>query len=570
MRILFIHNNNLPVPIRHFIYEEQPLSHSLKVIPISQDTSDKDNYDTFLDKTLLSSLKEEYDLIVLPLTLSDSNPLEFTGIRCAAHIRLDKRYKNTCTPILFLGPDSLDNILRLSELGSFILTPSVFLSNANTTHQFDEWLEDNTPIIKRLSKTDYNRFLKRFVVKAPSNFADNHHSIANLWGASVLCHRITKEAMPSTAGNSEALRSLFFKYVITKKDIFESDNRRGPNETETLALGKSFLLIDDEADKGWSFALDHYLKGSKQFDVISEKIQNYEDFSEKSRTKIEKGNYDIIFLDLRLNGPEEEEVVEPNIFSGMTVLRRIKEINRGTQVTMFTASDKAWNLKALLDAGADGYYIKQSPEYYTENSIENNFLSLKDSIRYCLNRAYLKDIYPKMKDLNEICKRAIDPEFSDPISKYFDLSFTLLSSATNKAQYSYAFLALFGVLEEITKYYILPAKKDERLYYFDKDPVHLWDINEQGIAYHKSSVAIKDKTSFTQKILAIYHDCLNIEIVSDEAKRLDNLVKRRNNFVHNDEASLRFADIDTPELGNRHAFLDLFEVVDMMIRDCFN
>jgi DNA-binding NarL/FixJ family response regulator len=29
---------------------------------------------------------------------------------------------------------------------------------------------------------------------------------------------------------------------------------------------------------------------------------------------------------------------------------------------MFTASNKAWNMKALLDAGADGYYIKESPE----------------------------------------------------------------------------------------------------------------------------------------------------------------------------------------------------------------
>ena len=567
MKCLFIHNNNLPLQIRRMLANPPSEHNEYHRLILSQDSSDKDDYDTFIDKALFNSIKEEYELIVIPLTLSEINPIDYTGIRCAAHIRLDNRYKNSRTPILFLGPDSIEEVLRLSELGAFLLTPSVFLSDANSPDAFDGWVDGHRESLSRLSQEDYERFLNRFEVKAPANFADDHHSIANLWGATVLCRRITKETIPSTAGNSEALRSLFFKYVLTKRDISESGNRSGQNETETLATGKSFLLIDDEADKGWYFALSRYLKGATQFDVISEKIQNYEDFSDASRSKIENGNYDIIFLDLRLNGPDEEDILEPDKFSGMKVLRKIKEINRGTQVIMFTASNKAWNLKALLDAGADGYYIKQSPEYYTENSIENNFKSFQETIRYCLKRTFLKKIYKRIANLNELCERVIDEEFYTPIEKYFDQSFILLSTAGNNTQYKYAFLSLFGVLEEVVKYWICPTRKNKPLYYFDDDPVQAWDIDRQGKQFVINGVANGD-FAISRRIIAIYLDRLG-GIDMEYAKRIYNLVTRRNDFVHNSVSQLPYSAIKTPELGDRHSYEDLFEVVELVIEDCF-
>lgn len=69
-----------------------------------------------------------------------------------------------------------------------------------------------------------------------------------------------------------------------------------------------------------------------------------------------------------MNGVQEEKVLSPNEFSGMKILKAIKAANQGIQVIMFTASNKAWNMKALLDAGADGYYIKESPEFAFPNS----------------------------------------------------------------------------------------------------------------------------------------------------------------------------------------------------------
>lgn len=567
MNILFIHNNNLPRPLTRMIYESTLKDHSFSVLPISQAATDRDDYDTFLDRTLHSSDLVEYDLIVLPLSLSSINPLEYTGIRCAAHIRLDKRYNNTRTPILFLGPDSIDEILSLSEIGSLLLSPCVFLSNANTVELFNNWLMQTLPVINRLSDTDYQRFLNRFEVTPPANYADDHHSIANLWGAIILSRRITRDPIPHTNADNEALRSLFFKYVLAKQDITEDINNTNRNETDSLAIGKRFLLIDDEANKGWAFALSHYLHGASKFDVISEKVSKYDELPESNRTQIENGDYDVIFLDLRLNGPDEECNIDPELFSGMDVLHRIKEINQGTQVIMFTASNKAWNLKALLDAGADGYYIKQSPDYYTDKSADNNFLSLKETIRYCLTRTFLKTVYQRISNLYEVCENAIDEEFYTPIEKYLDQSFILLSTAGNNTQYKYAFLSLFGALEEVVKYWIIPTRKDKPLYFFDDARVNAWDIDKQGRKFYINGLANGD-FAISRRIVAIYQDRLG-GMDMEFAKRIYNLVARRNDFVHNSVSQLPYPSIKTPELGDRHSYEDLFEVVELVIEDCF-
>ena len=38
---------------------------------------------------------------------------------------------------------------------------------------------------------------------------------------------------------------------------------------EMKAQGKRFLLIDDEAEKGWEFALKHYLRASSKFETYA-------------------------------------------------------------------------------------------------------------------------------------------------------------------------------------------------------------------------------------------------------------------------------------------------------------
>lgn len=103
-----------------------------------------------------------------------------------------------------------------------------------------------------------------------------------------------------------------------------------------------------------------------------------------------------------MNGVAEEDTFRPEEFSGMKILKAIKEQNKGNQVIMFTASNKAWNMKALLDAGADGYYIKESPEYvFPASYSDSNARELYDSIVSCFCNGYLRNVYSKIKKIKK-------------------------------------------------------------------------------------------------------------------------------------------------------------------------
>ena len=134
MKVLILHNNNLPEGIKGIENEQDIVFFSYAV---SQASVSEEDYDTFLSRQvdeLVSPKNQEPfipDLIVLPYSLSETNPAELTGIRLAAHIRLDERDSALKkAPILFLGPVLFEDALRLSPLANFLLRESLssFLS----------------------------------------------------------------------------------------------------------------------------------------------------------------------------------------------------------------------------------------------------------------------------------------------------------------------------------------------------------------------------------------------------------------------------------------------------------
>ena len=264
--------------------------------------------------------------------------------------------------------------------------------------------------------------------------------------------------------------------------------------------------------------------------------------------------------------------MDPRSVSGMDVLRHIKEINRGTQVIMFTASNKAWNLKALMDEGVDGYYIKPSPEYYTDAFIESNFESLRDTIKHCLNRSYLRFLYKRLEALKKICDNCLlSKEYSNPIKSHLDVSFSLLSSAGNDAQYSYAFLALFGVLEEFVQYFITTEINGKTLYYYedlklDNNKVGNWTIRDNRII-KKDGDAKTGEFSIAHKVIAIERDVFNKGLSVANSKMLMNLRDRRNSFVHKVERDLSYPSVDTPLLSDHRAYEELFRIVEIILTD---
>lgn len=572
MRILIIHNDNLPKGIIDLSNENGWEFISYKV---AQASVSEEDYDTFLSrqvKELTSPSSGEVpfepDLIVLPYSLSETNPAELTGIRLAAHIRLDEQGgKNKYKPILFIGPNTIEECLRLDtdSIAGLLLTRAIYTSNVNSMSSLIEWIKQRELVLQPLTKDDYSSFLKAFTVKAPSNFNDSHHSIANVWGAAVLSHRVTTEPMPENAISRDFLNSLYFKHIRARYSITDSEER---TVVEMGASGKKFLLIDDEAEKGWSFALSKYLRLSSRFDIISEKVGSYDGYSEQAKRLIEEGDYDIIFLDLRLNGSDEEKDIKPSEFSGMSVLKKIKSINQGTQVIMFTASNKSWNLKALLDAGADGYYVKPSPEFYTDGYIDANFQSLSEAIKHCLGRLYLRPLYQRIRRLMKVCDDSvISEDISSAIKSHLEISFSLLSTAGNEAQYSYAFLALFSVVEEFVQFFI----NGDLIYYDDIGlgndvAVGNWFINHDR--FERDGDAIPGSFSIAHKVIAIYKEVFKKNMPIVKAKQLVNYKDRRNSFIHPTERSIAYPSLNTPRIGDKKAFEQLFEIVETMLSDC--
>ena len=188
-----------------------------------------------------------------------------------------------------------------------------------------------------------------------------------------------------------------------------------------------------------------------------------------------------------MNGVAEEDTLRPDDFSGMKILKAIKEQNKGNQVIMFTASNKAWNMKALLDAGADGYYIKESPEYtFPASYSDSNARELCTSITQCLDNGYLRNVYLKVKKIKELIQDSqCFSNRTDELLGSIDIAYDLLAKSNAKQEYkAYSYLQLFLVIEEFVKN---PAVFDT-----SEDGLYLYN-GEQRYRLLKDKM-VKDKT----------------------------------------------------------------------------
>ena len=149
-------------------------------------------------------------------------------------------------------------------------------------------------------------------------------------------------------------------------------------------------------------------------------------------------------------------------------MKEIKGVNRGIQTIILTASNKAWNMKYLLDLGADGYYIKESPEIIVTNDFsKESFSNFIDSVKKCTTRQYLKAFFSSHKTIISKVERLITSttnnqfkEMLEEIQKYLEVSFEMVYAASNESDetkgkdlFGYAYLSLFRVVESINKYF---------------------------------------------------------------------------------------------------------------------
>lgn len=430
-----------------------------------------------------------------------SNPEQCLAFAMTIRLSILDLKSAALAPILFVSMTTQD-IFKGYKYSPIILTGSVAFERPDNTNDAIEAMESLTPTEYRTAFLD--------IIKILPSATEGRHSLANQWGADVLS-RIVVGNETNNELIKKARLSLYFRYVrvlsLSTKDI--ENIIRGveastiPTELKEIdADGKKILLIDDEADKGWDDVLRRMLPKS-DFKTIHEQVPDYESLTDGAKKEIESGKYDLILLDLRMNGVVEENTLQPNEFSGMKILKAIKEQNRGNQVIMFTASNKAWNMKAILEAGADGYYIKESPEFaFPISYSHSNALEFCNSINYCLGNGYLRKIYTKIKRIKQLIKESnCFEEKTDEILGGIDIAYDMLSKSNiNKDYKVYSYLQLFKVIEEYVNSSMLfdSTEHDWYLYNGEKRYRLLKDgINEGKNTKYKSIISMDGTGHFS-------------------------------------------------------------------------
>ncbi len=457
------------------------------------------------------------------------------------------------SPILFVSRITQDNLTGY-KYSPIMLTGSIALD-------LPENASDALEVMEPLSPCEYKtKFID--IIKILPNATEGRHSLANQWGASVLDKLMNNGAPSGSPILTSAEKSLYFKYeyvqTVNVADLLSGKQQvqyNMLNRPPINAKGKRILLIDDEADKGWEYVLKKLIiTNEDDFSVIAHKAKDFNDFSKEEREDIENGGYDLIFLDLRMNGSEEENVYKPEDFSGMKILKQIKKIQKGVQVIMFTASNKAWNLKALLDEGADGYYIKESPEYkFSLGFSLANYDALRKNISDCLKRSYLREIDNQIKIIKKDFNKTHGDttNFKNSIIRQLELSFELL----NDSHFEYAFITLYQIIELVNDQYL--DRDDNNVWYIidtDED-AKSWTTKNFKHECVESQFTEDDKRKFPEwkKLAVLYYQLWKQEDKSFGYK-VQSLINERNKFMHN--------EIDKKSIiQTESGYIQLFDVV---------
>lgn len=507
-----------------------------------------DHYDSAADQLVDKNklpLKQSEVIVINHIGDEKDN---FSGLRIAHHIRLDSSLRQI--PIVLIGPEILSTILTsVPDLSQILLTKGIgyFLSEKSFMPNVAA-LKKDLFLSFRTAKAYQDNFLDRIVIRSPEE-QQGRHGIANQWGA----YRMAQVAGLGIS-NFRHPKTLYFKYLLAQSEIPSAKKRIFP-------LGKKVLFIDDNHDKGWNACLRAFFGESKvkSFKSWQEAKDNYKDEKEGAIKDFEQriidDEFDLIFLDFYLG--ERDKTGE-----GKSLLEKIKGnkddeqnkiegLNPVVPVIMFTASNKAWNMDELYEAGADGYYVKEHPE--TAHDLDfsvKNFENFHKTVKKCLDKGeLLRKYWSKIQDIkkNGIIENKIDTtgkeqKNKERINERLTMFLGLLKKAKEQtkfdeetffySEWELAFLTLWSTLNEIQE-----ACYDKIIGINNpNDGIHLEVEHPNGQMIIREWL-IKDQTDRLLWKEGLYDD--NMLIIKDEKYKLASF----SNFMFNSKTK-RFKTVE--------------------------
>jgi len=554
----------------------------IETIPIERAMSKDLEYNSFIENLFKNDIKQ----LIIPVTLWE-NDVDYSGLYLGLHIRLsqtlqDKRF----IPIVFVSEESAEEILfdqiKNEKVRSAMLlfTKGVKLVTwENATELFEEKIASEKDFIENV--------YKNLIIDAPKN--RGNHSLANQWGVIQLAEVANISEDDYSNDKLKSFKSnIYVKYLLSHHF---RNNENGQNITQEnkdwtdSIKDKKILFIDDEAEKGWDKVLIKIFEGAT---LEVKPVAKWEDLATE-KAKFEKGFYDLILLDLRLNPQEEEkptfiQSAKTTDYSGSKILYKIKELNQGNQVIIFTASNKAWNMKELMQAGyeIDGYYIKESPAFYfgKENSLAN-YLKFQNEVRTAFEKgAYLRKIFLQTAEINIYLKtlQNYPSSFVSDISTQLDLANSYLktiipdiSTKENKL-YAYAFLAYFRILEILKEQLIIYYENFRSVYELkNKKQLKGYKPNDKTgkcIDTDKNGKPLEFNESLFVEIANIYFGFIGQDISKLEDNyfvyQIHKDVEKRNKFIHTESVNAA-EKIEQKKLGTSKYLLEFWQRIYTML-----
>lgn len=493
-----------------------------------------------LDQLVRKWLSETvYNQIFIPMcfgnTLSDYN-----GLRLATHIRCTNTL-NQFTPIHIYSPVDISMLLD-NEYFNILKTKNVQLVDISkqgfekpVNKSYTEFKQDELP--KEISKLKLD---------PPLNYADSH-SIANEWAI----HQWTKtvgcdetDKLAKVFQNIEA--NLYFKYLKTINPISEPDKIPSDELKIDHSGNPKVLFVDDEIEKGWLDVFIHLFENINDIylDYIGQEFKNQSqnEIIDKSIQKIKEDDIDVVILDFRLS-PNDFSCSKIEDISSIHLLKKIKELNPGIQVIIFSATNKVWNLQALKDAGANGFVTKGSPENSSDsNYTEHSITDFVDLISGAFSRIFLKDFYKSLfqvKNNLDTCNYEDGTDFESFLKNLlFQLEIIDHAGKEVKSRKSISldvvFLNCYNFLDLVKSQYI--TEKDYRFYIgIEETPLHRYD-HDRG-AFSDLGEFIKeshyDKPSWFQSMAGLLIDYFQVVTLNaDSIQTLWQIKNWRNKYIH--------------------------------------
>lgn len=528
---------------------DDPFTNAVNEIIFGDEISDE-----YLNEIIIEWFSEnEYDNLFIPLcfgpTLSDYN-----GLRLATHIRCTDT-KNQLKPIFIYSFVDHSYLIK-NEYFDVLKTKNVFLINYSKK-SFQDAIDTIIPCLKI---DEIPTEIRKINLSVPSNFDDNH-SVSNEWSIYKWTYTLPKafyKDVEKVLNNFEF--NLYFKYLQTIYPISNIETiKLDELQTSKKYQNSRILYIDNDHEKGWGSLLKYILNEVNHFQFETLEI----DFKKLSKEEIinqaydkvisnSRINYDTIMLDFRLHA---EDATELNLefISGMQILKKIKQYNPGIQVLIFSATNKIWNLQALLQEGANGFIIKEGPENsidlgFTKQSI-TNFLSLTED---CSKRSFLKSFFNTCDKI----KQNISSSYSDDQTPFDDFKKELIISLKIIYESVYkndlklnssldiVFLNCYNFLEKFKHFYVKEANY-KLVLGFEEVEMNRYNFNN-GLVNNGPFIRnnTNDNPSFFHSITAILIDYFEVaDSENNVIEKIYEIKESRNDYIHNDKSNF-----DTSEL----------------------